>query len=73
MVVMAVFTGAYMAESIRGALQALPRGQYEAAHAVGLTRLQALRLIILPQALRISIRRSSDRRSRSGKTPRWSR
>ncbi len=55
MVVMAVFTGAYMAESIRGALQALPRGQFEAAHAVGLTRLQALRLIILPQALRISI------------------
>ena len=55
MVVMAVFTGAYMAESIRGALQALPRGQYEAAHAVGLSRLQALRLIILPQALRISI------------------
>ena len=55
MVVMAVFTGAYMAESIRGALQALPRGQYEAAHAVGLSRMQALRLIILPQALRISI------------------
>ena len=55
MVVLAVFTGAYMAESIRGALQALPRGQFEAAHAVGLTRLQALRLIILPQALRISI------------------
>ena len=55
MVVMAVFTGAYMAESIRGALQALPRGQFEAAHAVGLSRLQALRLIILPQALRISI------------------
>ncbi len=55
MVVMAVFTGAYMAESIRGALQALPGGQYEAAHAVGLSRLQALRLIIMPQALRISI------------------
>lgn len=55
MVVMAVFTGAYMAESIRGALQALPRGQFEAAHAVGLSRTQALRLIILPQALRISI------------------
>ena len=55
MVVMAVFTAAYMAESIRGALQALPRGQYEAAHAVGLSRLQALRLIIMPQALRISI------------------
>ena len=55
MVVMAVFTGAYMAESIRGALQALPGGQFEAAHAVGLSRLQALRLIIMPQALRISI------------------
>ncbi len=55
MVVMAVFTAAYMAESIRGALQALPGGQYEAAHAVGLSRLQALRLIVMPQALRISI------------------
>ena len=55
MVVMAVFTGAYMAESIRGALQALPGGQFEAAHAVGLSRMQALRLIVMPQALRISI------------------
>ena len=55
MVVLAVFTGAYMAEYIRGGLQALPRGQYEAAQAVGLTRLQSMRLVILPQALRISI------------------
>ena len=55
MVVLAVFTGAYMAEYIRGGLQALPRGQYEAAQAVGLTRLQSMQLIILPQALRISI------------------
>ena len=55
MVVLAVFTGAYMAEYIRGGLQALPRGQYEAAQAVGLTKLQAMQLIILPQALRISI------------------
>ncbi len=55
MVVLAVFTGAYMAEYLRGALQALPGGQYEAAHAVGLNRLQAMRLIILPQAFRISI------------------
>ena len=55
MVVMAVFTGAYMAEYIRGALQALPRGQYEAAQAVGLTQTQRTRLIIMPQALRISI------------------
>ncbi len=55
MVVMAVFTGAYMAEYIRGALQALPRGQYEAAQAVGLTQTQRTRLIVMPQALRISI------------------
>lgn len=55
MVVLAVFTGAYMAEYIRGALQSLPQGQYEAAQAVGLTTTQATRLIIMPQALRISI------------------
>ena len=55
MVVLAIFTGAYMAESIRGGLQTLPRGQYEAAHAVGLNQFQAMQLIILPQALRISI------------------
>ncbi len=55
MVVLAVFTGAYMAEYIRGGLQALPRGQYEAAHAVGLNQFQSMQLIILPQALRISI------------------
>lgn len=55
MVILAVFTGAYMAEYIRGGLQALPRGQAEAARAVGLTPMQATRLITLPQALRISI------------------
>ena len=54
-VVMAVFTGAYMAEYIRGALQSLPRGQYEAAQAVGLSPTQSTRLIVMPQALRISI------------------
>ena len=55
MVTLAVFTGAYMAEYIRGGLQALPRGQNEAARAVGLTPMQATRMITLPQALRISI------------------
>lgn len=55
MVILAVFTGAYMAEYIRGGLQALPRGQNEAARAVGLTPMQATRMITLPQALRISI------------------
>lgn len=55
MVVLAVFTAAYMAEYIRGGLQSLSRGQYEAAHAVGLNRFQSMQLIILPQALRNSI------------------
>ena len=55
MVVLAIFTGAYMAEYVRGGLQALPRGQYEAGHALGLPYWRTLQLIILPQALRISI------------------
>ena len=44
-----------MAEYIRGALQALPFGQSEAAHAVGLNQFQSMQLIVMPQALRISI------------------
>jgi His/Glu/Gln/Arg/opine family amino acid ABC transporter permease subunit len=49
------FAAAYLAEVIRGGLAALPRGQYEAADALGLTYWQAQRLIILPQALKVSI------------------
>lgn len=50
-----LFSAAYMAELIRGGLQALPRGQYDAADAIGLNTLQKMRFIILPQALRIVI------------------
>lgn len=50
-----LFSGAYMAEVIRGGLQALPKGQYEAASALGLTYWQSMRLVILPQALRLVI------------------
>ncbi|MCU4181237.1 amino acid ABC transporter permease [Bosea sp. BH3] len=46
---------AYMAEAVRGGLQALPKGQREAATALGLTYWKATGLIILPQALRISL------------------
>lgn len=49
------FASAYIAEVIRGGLAALPRGQYEAADALGLDYAQSMRLIILPQALKISI------------------
>ena len=50
-----IFVSAYLSEVIRGGLQALPRGQYEAAVAVGLTYWQMQRKIIMPQALKISI------------------
>ena len=50
-----LFSAAYLAEVIRGGLAALPRGQYEAADALGLDYWQAQRLIIMPQALKISI------------------
>ncbi len=50
-----LFASAYIAEVIRGGLAALPRGQYEAADALGLDYWKAQRLIILPQALKISI------------------
>ena len=49
------FAAAYIAEVIRGGLAALPRGQYEAADALGLDYWQAQRLIVMPQALKISI------------------
>lgn len=50
-----LFSAAYLAEVIRGGLAALPRGQYEAADALGLDYWQAQRLIVMPQALKISI------------------
>ena len=54
-IMITMFSSAYIAEVIRGALAALPRGQYEAADSLGLDYPQAMRLIILPQALKISI------------------
>ncbi len=55
MIMVTLFSAAYMAEVIRGGLAALPRGQYEAADALGLDYWQAQRLVIMPQALKISI------------------
>ncbi len=51
----ALFSAAYMAEVVRGGLQAIPKGQYEGAMALGLTYWQMMRLIILPQALKMVI------------------
>jgi general L-amino acid transport system permease protein len=50
-----LFTAAYIAEVVRGGLQAIPRGQYEAAESLGLDYGKKMRLIILPQALKIVI------------------
>ncbi|NJD28999.1 MAG: amino acid ABC transporter permease [Chloroflexi bacterium] len=47
-----LFSAAYVAENVRGGLQAIPSGQYEAAHAIGLNAVQTNLHIILPQALR---------------------
>ena len=54
-IMVTLFASAYMAEVIRGGLAALPRGQYEGADSLGLDYWQSMRLIILPQALKISI------------------
>jgi His/Glu/Gln/Arg/opine family amino acid ABC transporter permease subunit len=52
MIAMTVFTSAYVAEIVRAGIQAVPRGQGEAARAVGLSAMQTMRHIILPQAIR---------------------
>jgi general L-amino acid transport system permease protein len=54
-VCLVMFEAAYFAEVIRGGLQAVPKGQYEAAQALGLGTAQTMRLIVLPQALRFTI------------------
>lgn len=55
MVAVALFAAAYLAENVRGGLQSIPNGQYEAADALGLNTFQKYRMIILPQALRVVI------------------
>jgi general L-amino acid transport system permease protein len=54
-VAIVMFAAAYLAEVIRGGLQAIPKGQYDAAHALALPYWRRTWLIILPQALRISV------------------
>lgn len=50
-----LFAAAYIAETVRGGLQAIPKGQYEGADSLGLSYWQQTRLIILPQALKVVI------------------
>ncbi|MFC6490126.1 amino acid ABC transporter permease [Nitratireductor sp. GCM10026969] len=51
----ALFSAAYMAEVVRGGLQAIPKGQYEGAQALGLGYWQMMRLVVMPQALKMVI------------------
>jgi len=55
MVGITLFSAAYLAENVRGGLQAIPRGQYEAASALGLNGALTMALVIMPQALRLII------------------
>jgi general L-amino acid transport system permease protein len=55
MIGISLFQSAYMAEVVRSGLQAIPKGQYEAAQAMGLSYWQSMSLIILPQALKLVI------------------
>lgn len=53
LITIAIFEGAYITEIVRAGIQSIPRGQYEAAYALGLSRMQAMRHVILPQATKI--------------------
>ena len=50
-----IYTGAFIAEVVRAGIQAVDKGQFEAARAVGLTQMQVLRLVVFPQAMRVII------------------
>ena len=54
-IALVLFAAAYLAEVVRGGLQAIPRGQYEASSAIGLGYWAQMRFIVLPQALRIAV------------------
>lgn len=54
-VVLSLSSSAYLAESLRGALSSIHTGQFEAAEAMGMTYLQGMRRIILPQAIRVAL------------------
>jgi polar amino acid transport system permease protein len=52
---LSVYAGAYMAEIFRGSIEAIPRGQHEAAEALGMHYLHKMRYVVLPQALKIAV------------------
>ena len=55
LIALVIYTASYIAEIVRGSVQAVHRGQSEAAHALALTEVQRLRYVVLPQAFRIAV------------------
>lgn len=55
LVALSLYTASYVTEIVNGAILAVPRGQEEAARALGMTKLQAMRYIVLPQALKLTV------------------
>jgi len=54
-IALTLFTSAFLAETWRGCVEAIPRGQWEASGSLAMTRLEQMRYVILPQALRIAV------------------
>ncbi|KON70594.1 amino acid ABC transporter permease [Peribacillus butanolivorans] len=54
-IALSISIGAYLSETLRGAIQSIPKGQYEAAYASGMSPYQTMRRIIFPQAIRVAI------------------
>ena len=71
LIMVTLFASAYIAEVVRGGLQAIPKGQTEAAQALGLSYWKNMGLIVLPQAMRISSPVSSTPSSAFTRTRRW--
>ena len=63
--------GAYIGETFRGGIQSIPKGQMEAARALGLSRGQAMRYIIIPQAIRVVLPRLGTNLLRCSRTLPW--
>jgi general L-amino acid transport system permease protein len=55
LIALAIYTASHIAEIVRGSIQAVPKGQTEAAYAIALSNFQRLRYVVLPQAFRIAV------------------
>ena len=70
-IVLALYTGTFVAETVRAGINSVAMGQAEAARALGMTFPQVLRIVVLPQALRTVIQPLGASSSPSSRTRRW--